>query len=439
MDVIKLIGKKYWAPQILRYLWQLKKNLAMGQDKLREFQDDKLRKIVTHAYDTVPFYKNLFNKHKINPNDIRTVSDLNYLPVINKDLLQEIPFDQKVSLLYLDKPLVKLYTAGSTGKSFTLYISEEGEKRRIANSYRIFFLHGYSLFDKKAMVVGLTEDEERRRWRNRVGLQRDAVVSLEWPLDEQVKFLVKYEPNIIEAYPSRLNSIAQFISDRHVKIKRPKIIITNSETLLPAVRSRIEESFGAKVTCVYDSWEFGQMAWECPKHNGLHINADSLVMQIVRDRQELNNGQSGEIVLTDLDNYAMPLIRYNIKDRGAKLTRKCNCGIAFPILKSISGRNNDFVFSPTGEELSPLVINNTVIELHQGIVEYQIIQDSIEGLTIDMVVANDYNYDTDKKIRQQLTDLFKFSKIVINHPACIKRTDSGKLRTVICNLKNSAG
>ncbi len=436
MDVIKLIGKKYWAPQILRYLWQLEKNLAMGQDKLREFQDDKLRKIVTHAYETVPFYKNLFDKHKIVPTDIRTVSDINHLPVIDKDLLRYVPFDQKVSQLYLNKPLIKLYTAGSTGKSFTLYVSEEGAKRRIANSYRIFFLHGYSIFDKKAMVVGFVETEERR-WRNWVGIQRNAMVPLEKSLDEQVRFLVKYKPHIIDAYPSRLNSVAQFIVDHNIKIRRPKIITTNSETLFPAVRSRIEEAFGAKVTCVYDSWEFGQMAWECPKHNGLHINADSLVMQIMSGSQELNDGQSGEIVLTDLDNYAMPFIRYNIRDRGAKLLRKCNCGIAFPVLESISGRSNDFVFSPTGQELSPLVIDQTV-KLHQGIVEYQIIQDSIAGLTIEMVVANDYDYDTDKKIRQQLTDLFKFSKIVINHPVCIKRTDSGKLRTVICNFKKPA-
>jgi phenylacetate-coenzyme A ligase PaaK-like adenylate-forming protein len=129
MDVIKLIGKKFWAPQIVTYLWQLQNNLAMEESKLRALQDGKLRRIVKHAYSTVPFYKDLFDQHKIDPSDIHTVSDLNYLPVINKELLGDVPFDQKVSRLYLDKPLIKLYTAGSTGKSFTLYIYRKRGRR----------------------------------------------------------------------------------------------------------------------------------------------------------------------------------------------------------------------------------------------------------------------------------------------------------------------
>lgn len=431
-DIIKLVGRKIWGVQILRYLLEIKKNLRMGESEVRNYQDSKLRRLVSHAFETVPFYEELLNKNKIDPNSIQTISDLNKVPIINKDMLREVPFNEKISRSYFKRPLINYLTSGSTGKPFTIYVSEEGEKKRIANFYRIFFLHGYNIFDKTARVVGMV-GVVRTRWFNRLGLLRKAKVPYDCSIGDQVQFIVNYKPDIIEGYPSRLNLIAQHIGDNHIKIRRPKAVITNSETLFPDIRKRVEEAFGVEVTNVYDSWEFGQIAWECQKHNGLHFNSDSLIVQIIKDNRESEDGQPGEIVVTDLDNYAMPLIRYNIGDIGIKSRRKCDCGVAFPLLETILGRSNDFLFSPKGEEIPPLIIDQ-IVKAHKGISEFQIVQNSREALTIEIVASKDYDYNSDVQIQRRLKDLYHFKEIVINHPIDIKRTDAGKLKSVICNF-----
>lgn len=430
-DIIKLVGRKIWAVQILKYLLEIDRNLKMGESELKSYQDSKLRRIISHAFQTVFYYRELLKKNKIDPSSIQGISDLNRLPIINKDILREVPFKERISQSYLGKPLCSYFTSGSTGKPFKIYLSEEHDKKRVANLYRIFFLHGYNIFDKTARVVGMVE-KVRKRWFHRLGLLRKVKVPYDCSVADQVQFILNYKPEIIEAYPNRLNLIAQHIGDNHITISKPKAIITSSETLFPDIRMRIEDVFGVEVTNVYDSWEFGQIAWECQKHKGLHLNSDSLIVQIVKDNMELEDGERGEIVVTDLDNYAMPLIRYNIGDIGIKTREKCDCGIAFPMLESVLGRSNDFVFSPGGEKIFPLIIDQIVRD-HKGISEYQIIQNSLGTLIVEMVVSKDYDYDSDVQIRQKLKDLYQFKEIVINHPVHIKRTDTGKFKSVICN------
>ena len=424
-----LRGGRFSNVQIHQHLFELKKNLSMNKSQIRNFQNSKLRRIVSHAYQTVPFYKELFSKHKINPNNIQRLSDLNKLPIINKNVLREVPFDQKISRSFIEKPLEKYLTGGSTGEPFTVYLSKEEVNNRAAHWLRILFVNGCHVFDKTATVAGMS-GRVRASWLNRLGLYRKIEVPFDRSMSDQVKVILNKKPEILMGYPSRLCLIAEYMRDNHVIIKTPKAVFTDSETLFPNVRKTIEEAFGVKVTNLYDSYEFGFTAWECNRHNGLHIESDSQAVQIMKDNVELEDGQSGNIVITDLENYTMPLIRYDTGDIGIKSNRECDCGIAFPLLQSLLGRTWDFLLSPSGEEIAPLLVEQFVRK-HKGILEYQIVQESKETLKVEIVVSRDYQYSTDAQIQQQLKDLYNFEEIIIYHPNHLKKTKSGKLRCVI--------
>lgn len=125
-DMIKLLGERISIVQVLGHYLELKRNLGMNESEIRSYQNGRLRRIVSHAYQTVPFYKELFDKHKVDPDSIESVSDLNKLPIINKNILRKVPFDRKVSRAFIKKPLEKYLTGGSTGEPFTFYLSKDG-------------------------------------------------------------------------------------------------------------------------------------------------------------------------------------------------------------------------------------------------------------------------------------------------------------------------
>jgi phenylacetate-CoA ligase len=419
------------ALQVFECYFELNRNLRKGESQLRDYQNRRLRRIVHHAYDTVPFYRDLFNSDGIKPEDVRNTSDLNRLPIINKSVLRKADVSQKLSRSFAKKSLQELCTGGSTGEPFRLYISKREASRRGANWFRICYLHGCSVFDKRATVAGLS-GRVKSGWLNKLGLVRKIEVPFDFSLSDQVKTLVDEEPDILEGYPSRIHVIAKYIIDNGIAVKKPRAIFVDSETLFPAMRETIEQAFGVRVTNIYDSYEFGYTAWECNRHKGLHINADSQIVQIVRDGVEVDDGQSGEIVITNLDNYAMPLIRYSTGDIGVKSKRKCECGIAFPLLENVLGRKWDFLLSPSGEEIPPLLVEQFVRK-RKGVLEYRIVQNSRQSLDVELVVSEDYDHAVDSQIADHLRALYGFKEVVIHHPSRIERTLSGKLRCVVRN------
>jgi phenylacetate-CoA ligase len=294
------------------------------------------------------------------------------------------------------------------------------------------FFHRCTLFDREGTVAGLS-GRVKRGFFDRLGILRKVELPFDALLSDQVKTLVDKRPELLVGYPSRLYLIACYLRSHHVRVVPPKAIFADSETLFPFMRETIEQAFRVRVTNLYDSYEFGYTAWECSEHDGLHINSDHQIVQITEDEREVEDGHSGDIVTTDLDNYAMPLIRYDTFDVGAKSKKKCKCGLAFPMLESVAGRKWDFLVSPSGETIPPLLVEQFIRKSSDGIEEYQITQNSRETLHIDVVVSNDYDYGADTRIKTQLQDLYHFRQIYVHHPSHVKRTRSGKWRCVVRN------
>jgi phenylacetate-CoA ligase len=422
-------GKRIRFMQIIGNLVELENNLSMSQNEIFEYQTTKLRKLIQHAYTTVPFYRHLFDKYKIDPDDIQTVADLTKVPVIDKSVLRKFPVKNRISTAVSKQSLKQLYTGGSTGQPFSIYVTGEELDMIVAHKWRFYFEHGCNFFDKEALVEGI-HGTVRKGWLNRLGLARRVEVPHGLLIQDQLKVILNERSDVYRGYPSRLHLIAKYAEENHIDIKQPKAIFSDSETLLPYMRNSIEKAFRVKVTNIYDSFEFGYTAWECREHSGLHINCDSQIVQIMKNDIEVEDGNRGEIVVTNLDGYAMPLIRYNTKDVGRKLKGKCVCGIDFPMLATVEGREWDFLFSPSGEKISPLVITG-FIAIQKGVIEYRVTQKKKEEIDIEIVVSKNYNYNTDSLIKRYFENQYHFKEIKISHPQSLKKTPSGKFRSVI--------
>ena len=179
--------------------------------------------------------------------------------------------------------------------------------------------------------------------------------------------------------------IARANMENPVKLKS---VICGAEMLTKDYRKTIEESFSCHAYNMYGCWEFGPLAWECPEHS-LHVNTNSVIMEIVDSNGRPKKSGVGEVVLTSLRNTSMPLIRYNIGDL-ASWGNECSCGRSLPVLKSIEGRCDDMLTLPSGRKITPMTILVEYRgEIYKGISEYQIIQERPDLFVVKVIPTKD--------------------------------------------------
>jgi phenylacetate-CoA ligase len=253
-------------------------------------------------------------------------------------------------------------------------------------------------------------------------------------LNEHVKSLNQFKPRLLISYPGPLSVFAEYLLATGQRIPNIKALICSAETLYPWQRELIEKAFECRLFNRYGCREFGDIAQECSKRKGLHLHTDRIFLEIVDQYQKpVKDGVSGELVLTDLDNYGFPLIRYRIGDVGVMATDLCSCGINLPLLANIEGRTLDVVKCPNGNRLGG-TFWTLLFRSKPGIKSFQVLQENIEGVTIkyvkDSSTVIDFSYFSNKIKEKCGMDI----KIIFTEVAEIKKTKSGKTRFVISKL-----
>jgi phenylacetate-CoA ligase len=137
---------------------------------------------------------------------------------------------------------------------------------------------------------------------------------------------------------------------------------------------------------IYGCTEIKEIAWECERHNGYHINEDEVLVEILKGDNPVNWDEVGDIVITDLRNKAMPLIRYRIGDRGLFRRGPCSCGRTFALMEPSAGRSSDFIITPNGKWLSPYLFT-TAIEKINGLLQYQLVQEDVQSIIVKAIMA----------------------------------------------------
>lgn len=414
---------------------ELQRSQTFSIEELNRIQASGLKAIIKHAYSSVPMYREAFKQMNITPYDIKSADDLSLLPIITKDTFRSNFPDSCTSKLISPSEWHMNSTSGSTGTPFEFIKDKRMEGRTISNYFRNIIWAGINPGDKYVKLWGSHEEGRGKNTFTRYGMRR-----LELPcfdLDNKANhyydIIRRYKPKAIEAYTSALVKFSKMILEDGIKDVRMPSAIVSAETLYEKDRKTIEEALGCQVYNRYGSREFGNIAQECSVHNGLHINSETFLIEIVDPAtgEPCDYGESGKILITSFENYAMPFIRYEIGDMGTLTNENCSCGINLPLLKSVEGRVTDFISTDSRKMVPCLYFNYFFEQYGRFIKDFQVVQTSSNKIALKLVPTVNYNKDIEQTIHNKLFNYLGLDSLDIMLVERIELTKAGKKRTVI--------
>ena len=425
---------------IVPILGELDRNQWLTSDRIGEIQWIKLKMLLEQATRHVPYYRDLFAKQGIKVGDIESLSDLEFLPFLTKKLISE-----NKNRLVTEDPLRKGYassTGGSTGDTLYFYCDQAASPVRRANTARQLRNLGVEIGDRQLKIWGFSFDKSfQARFADGVkyffnnlrcisSFGMSDVVMRDYAALER-----SFRPSLIVAYPSALAVFSEFCKNTSLKLYRPGAIVSSGEKIYPHQKELIEEVFGAPVYDRYGSREFADIACECPKREGLHLMNDLYLVEVVHESgRPADNGEVGEVVVTDLSNYYMPFIRYRTGDLAVPTDRECSCGRGMPMLERIDGRAFDSIRTPDGKSIGGFFwtyLSRAV----PGIRSFQVEQNEINGVIFRIVPGADWKNEhmkvLEEKVRENCGENFSADFRIVDE---IPLTPSGKSRFIISNL-----
>lgn len=416
-----------------RLLHQARKNQWLKPSELEELQNKKLRSIVMHAYYNTEFYHRKFKDAGIRPEDIRTIDDLRKIPFTTK---QEVREQSLGTILAKNVELNKckiIPTSGSTGKPLKAVYDVPADDFSKAINLRSMMENGLKIRDKW-VNIGDTRTANNPSWFQKLGVFNLQTLSIFDNIEDQVNALIKIDPDTIVGYPSQLKLISLYIENNSLKQTDPKNIFTTAEMLDSNTRELINSSFDVELVDLFGCIEVNRTGWECSEHCGYHLDVDSVITEFVQDGENISAGENGNIVYTCLYNYAMPLIRYEVGDVGIPTGEMCSCGRSLPLMKSVEGRCDDFIILPSGKLISPRVLS-LLIKQTEEILEYQIVQEKSDEMSINIVASQNITSDKLEQIKLEAQEYLKNEVLVkVKLTDRIKRGSTGKLRSIISNI-----
>lgn len=379
-------------------LRRLLRTPRLAPDEWARLRDEKLRAVVRHAHDRVPYYRQLFRAARLSPDDIRTTADLARLPVTTKDDLRRAGAAAVVDDPAALRDRATVLTSGTSGEPFTIVSTRRELARRRLVDFRAMLSAGVTWRDVIA-IVG-PEHERRARAHDRLGWFRTEIVPGALPPDEQIRRLQRLSPTVLWAYPTVLRAILQRVGYRLHDVCRPRMLITSSEVFDPVLRDRLAAVAQMPTFNFYGTNEVGRIAQECPAHDGLHVNADRVVFELA-DAQGRRVDGEGSVVVTSLDAYAMPFLRYRVGDLCAPLAGTCRCGSTFPRIAAPTGREWDMVTLPSGRLLSPVAFQ-VVLRGFGGIDQYRMLQEAPDRIVVTIVPGKSFATDSLPLLEERL-------------------------------------
>jgi phenylacetate-CoA ligase len=256
-----------------------------------------------------------------------------------------------------------------------------------------------------------------------------------------VQRINKIKPRLILAFVNSIDELVRFIQEHHLSVYSPPAIMTSGGVLFPEIRARIKGVFHANLFDRYGSREVGDIACNCEKSEDLHLIPDIHYLEIVDDKgKEVNQDERGEIIITLLTNYTMPLIRYKIGDRGILSDKDCKCGYGLPLLEKVIGRTKCIFKNKFGAYIDSGLFNQLFF-FRENIKQFQVIQETIDYISINLVLIDktkmeglDEDY---KEINQIVWKVMSDdTKIKYNIVDEIKPSPSGKYMYTFSRLEN---
>jgi phenylacetate-CoA ligase len=428
----------------LHYWRELERSQWKSRDELRGIQFTALKSLLTHAFRSSTYYKELWTQLGLHPAELRGLDDLEKWPLLERDAIR-----QNLPLLRCDRPgeqLITKATGGSSGVPLQFYLNSDSDDRRMAAWHRGYSWAGAGPGTRQVYLWGvpLGKRTRRQQWKDHIYqrwiYRRDVLNTFELSEETMPRYLERYNrarPDVLVAYTNPLDAFARWLEERGARPFAPKSIVVGAEKLHAFQRERIERVFGAPVFETYGSREFMLIGGECERHDGLHLTAEHLIVEILDDEgRPVADCDQGNVVVTDLFNYGLPFVRYVTGDRAVGGFANCACGRGLPLLRKVVGRQLDVLTTPSGRQIPGEFFPHLVKDF-ADVRRFQVVQTSLDEIVLKMVVGTCWSRDSrsqlERLVRAQLGDDVRFT---VEEVADIPLTAAGKLRVVVNQLSS---
>ena len=412
---------------------------------LADYQSNRLRQMLAHAYEQVPYYRELLDRADVSPKDIRSVEDLQRIPTLTKPVLTTHFEGLTARHAWRYRPR-RTRTSGSSGSPVEFYLDKASRVLEFVYYWRHWSWLGYRIgtpFAELSSVHFLNrpgrsrdlyhyEPLTRRLLLNSLRLSEDAIPA--W-----AGAFARYQPRYLKGLASALRVLAE-VWRRAGGPFRLRGVFSNGDTLLPVHRRLIESAFGCQVLDSYGHMERTFAVSECPS-GGYHVNSDYGILELLPlDRVAAPSGEPRtricRAVGTGLHNLAMPLIRYEVGDliEVNESPSPCPCGRGFPLIRAIAGRENDVIETPDGRFITSLFV---VFDLVDHIEDGQIVQEDVDRILVRIVRSASFERRDElallSHLRRMLGEHVTVTPEYVDHGA-IQAGTAAKTRRVVSHL-----
>ena len=384
---------------IKKHLDFLQKSQWWSEGDLKEYQNEKLRALIKHAYENVPYYNELFKKLKLKPDDIKNTDDLVKLPILTKEDIRENFKNGKIIAKNIpEKELILSGSSGSTGEPLQYYTTKDSYSFNIATNLRGWYWMGYRLGDKYIKLSQNPRNQLHKKIQDRIN---NCIYVLSQSLtpeniEDIVNNIRRSNASVVRAYPSTLFILSDYISKNNITDIELDVINATGEILFPHMRKAIEDKFHCPVFDSY-SGEGGATAFECDSHDKYHLAAEYAFTEFISNGERVTNSGKGEIVSTDFWNYAVPFIRYNSKDVAVISDSKCSCKRGLPVIDKIEGRDVDILETPSGKKLIVHYFTG-YFEWIDTVSQFQVVQYEADKIELKIIPNDKFNNTEKEKI-----------------------------------------
>lgn len=361
-------------PQVLGNPW-------LPRPALTRLVERRRAAILRHAFEQVPHYREKFLAAGLSASRLSDPSAFREVPFLEKRHVK----DETERLLWpsVDRAhLLERKSSGSTGSPVRVYFDPVAELPRRVQELRFLTSHGFRPWHTQMILDAPAHLAPKPFLPQRLSVWRREPYPWWLSPEEAIVQINRRQPDLFHGVLAGIRMLALAIEAAGGLAYRPYRVVTKGELLDPGTRWFIENAFGAKVVDFYATEETGIIAWECPHGGGYHVDQDFNFVEVVKpDGTPAEPGEVGEVVLTNLYQRAMPIIRYRVGDLAALSTEPCACGRSLPVLRELRGRKLDFLVTPKGELHDPFRVM-AVMERVANVRWFRVIQTALERVEV---------------------------------------------------------
>jgi phenylacetate-CoA ligase len=428
----------------------LERTQWLDHEGIEQWQLGQVRSLLTHCVKNVPYYRRLLAAQGIGPSDIRTMEVFRRIPILERRTYRE-QFEQMYagSLPEGTREASKNYTSGTSGVPI-----EVRQTNAVHLWWRALALRDYewcgidprhtlaairatakSGAELDRMLEGVTMPYWHRVLNEIIETGPAHVMDIRQHPARQLEWLRRVEPDYLLSFPSNLEFLAGLAIEQGFRLKRLRSIQAISETLSEPTRQRIEAAFGVPVKNTYSCEEAGYVASPCPDVTGLHVHAENVILEVLDQAgRPCLPGQVGRVVLTTLQNFLCPFIRYEIADEAEVGPQPCSCGRGLPVLARVLGKERPILELPDGQvkHSSALTIG---LWRAGGFHQFQVIQQARDQVLVRVVPDRTWTTEHPPRITQAIREFFEAPvRVEVETLERFELPPSGKLRAVVSEL-----